>query len=170
MSCISPMHWHFSSHPKSFHCYFCLSRPSTAAGNWTHMTVGAEWVVGRWSALTLFKSEKRTQRQTCTKCPSLSLFYSSINSNTDSPRNNNTQAKEHCLSAHGVLLCHRVTVMFTPAWLVSVRVMLGADEWQCNCTNTHIRFNIQKNTEQGLLLTSLVPYRHLPLLLASNPT
>lgn len=37
--------------------------------------------------------------------------------------------------------------------------------------STHVQFNIQKLTQvmQGFLLTAPVPYRHHPLLLASNP-
>lgn len=136
---MSLKHWSFSLNPNSdiwlllvFKKAFCSSWELSGCDSWIRGDVG------RWSALTLLVSENRMQRHTHKhthtnlQCPS--LFYSSLNTNTDSPRNNSTRVKECCLSARGVILCHSVRVIFRLGWLVSVRRMWRAHEWQCKHT------------------------------------
>lgn len=168
MSCISLKHWSFSSHPNSdiqwlllFIKAFCCKWELSGCDSWMRMRCGIGDQLWHCSNLKTEHKDKLAK-----KLLSPSLFYSSLNTNTDSPRNNNTRVKERCLSAHGVILCHCVTVMFRPAWLVSVRGTWGAHEW-----HTHTLSSTCKRTQvmQGFLLTAPVPYRHHPLLLASNP-
>lgn len=138
ISCISLKHWSFSSHPNSdiqwlllFIKTFCSRWEMSGCDSWMRMRCGIGDQLWHCSNLKTEHKDKLAK-----KLPSPSLFYSSLNTNTDSPRNNNTRMKERCLSAHGVILCHCVTVMFRPAWLVSVRGTWGAREWQTH-THTH---------------------------------
>lgn len=130
------------------------------------MTVGWGWDVGRWSALTLFISENRAQRETHTKknLPSPSLFYSFL------PTTTTTHERRSAA-------CQRM------AWYYASvsQWCSGQHDWwvwgKCegqmsDSVNTHTCTSTYNSTHswcKGFLLTAPVPYRHHPLLLVSNP-